>query len=210
MIPAPLILTAIMGSPRLKTRRIQGLVGASIVSITTLACFGGLLGWVIHNDVDRTKTPPAVDWTDSAFAGGFILYLLSGVVYACFQIIAQWTLGSLSNDPSVCARYAGAFKGTVSFGMCISFTIDSQMVSYRDQTIIQLCIYALGIVSLLYVIWFHVKDTNYFLEEAVIVPLSAEERAVMSGKVPQEVIEHEHIKERIAEEITEGVKVDSV
>ena len=44
-----------------------------------LATNAGLAAWITKNDVNRQKnTPPGVDWTDSAFGAGFVLYLLSG------------------------------------------------------------------------------------------------------------------------------------
>ena len=199
MIPAPLCLALIMDNPRILSRRKKGLIGTTIVGIISIATLAGLLGWVIHNDVDRNKTPPAVDWTDSAFAAGFILYLLNGIIYACYQIVVQWTLGSLSNDPALCARYAGAFKGTVSLGMCISFTVDSQNVSYRNQVIYELVLYTFGLICLYWVIGYHVKETNYFLEDSVSVPESFEKKAVTMGVVTDNIITREHQKELEAE-----------
>ncbi|KAJ9145453.1 Membrane transporter protein [Pleurostoma richardsiae] len=199
MIPAPICLAMIMDNPRIASRRTKGLIGTAVVGVITMATTAGLLGWVIHNNVNGDNDPPAVDWTDSAFAAGFILYLLNGIIYACFQIAVQWTMASLTNDPALCARYAGAFKGTVSLGMCISFTIDSQGVSYRNQVIIQLALYGFGLVCLFWVIAYYVKETNYFLEDSVIVPAKIEEKAVTLGLVAEDVIEHEHQKELIAE-----------
>ncbi|RDW58192.1 hypothetical protein BP6252_13603 [Coleophoma cylindrospora] len=204
---------AVMTDPKivilLPAMRTKGLLGAASMGIVTLAATGGILGWVIQNDVNRNNASPGVDWRDSAFAAGFILYLIFGIVYACFQITVQWTLGSLTNDPVLCALSSGAFKGTVSFGMCIPFTIDSQNVSYRDQIIIQLVLYVVGLASLFYVIAVYVTETNYFTKANVIVPASVEEKAVILGAVPTEAIEHEKEKERMANKgakhVTAGV-----
>ena len=200
MIPAPLCLALIIDSPRIQSRRERGLIGATIIGVISIATMAGLLGWVIHNDVNRTKDPPAVDWTEAAFAAGFILYLLSGIVYALYQIIVQWILGSLSNDPTLCARYAGAFKGTVSLGMCISFTVDGQNVNYRNQVIYELALYVFGLLCLYWVIYFYVNETNYFLEDSVIVPANFEKKAVTMGVVTEDTVEREHQKELVAEE----------
>lgn len=122
----------------------------------------------------------------------------SGIIYASYQIVVQWTLGALSNDPVQCARYAGLFKGTTSLGMCISFVLDSKNVSYMDQLIVQFTLYAVGLVFLIGIIWFCIKDTNYFLEENVIVPHKWEERAVIEGLATSEEIEKERLKEQLA------------
>lgn len=170
MIPAPIGLAYILDNKNIKSRRSRGQLGALAVGLITTGATCGLLAWTISNGIDRNNPPPAVDWSDSRFAAGFVLYLLFGVVFACFQIIVQWTLASLTNDPSTCARYAGAFKGTVSLGMCVSFTIDSQGMSFRDQIILQLVLYFAGLVSLVYVLTVYVKQSNYFLEDSVIPP----------------------------------------
>ncbi|KIX09740.1 uncharacterized protein Z518_00821 [Rhinocladiella mackenziei CBS 650.93] len=207
MIPCPLILAYVMDKTPIKSRRLRGIAGASLMGSITLATNAGLAAWIVYNDVNRQRnTPPGVDWTDSKFGAGFILYLLSGVIYACYQIVVQWTLGALSNDPKLCARYAGLFKGTTSLGMCISFVLDAQNVSYIDQLIVQFTLYVVGLVFLFLIIWRYVIPTNYFLEENVIVPHKWEERARIEGLVGDEQIEREHQKELLAEK---GVAIDS-
>ncbi|KAK5124766.1 hypothetical protein LTR85_001479 [Meristemomyces frigidus] len=207
MIPAPIALAWVMDNPRIMSRRNRGLSGVAIVGTITMASTAGLLGWVMRNNIDRSLTSPAVDWTDSAFASGFVLYVLSGIVYACFQITVQWTLSALTNDPVLCARYAGAFKGTVSLGMCISFTIDAKSVSFQTQLVVDLVLYAAGLACLVYVIMVYVKDTNYFLESDVIVPAYAEEKALAQGDVQQTAVEEMRLREAVAEGKTGSVSV---
>jgi hypothetical protein len=194
-----MVLAWIMDNRRITTRRNRGLLGVIIISTITLASTAGLLGWIIGNGIDRHKPSPAVDWTNTAFAYGFILYLLSSIVYACFQITIQWTLSALTNDPELCARCAGAFKGTVSPGMCISFTIDAKAVSFRTQLIVDLALYVGGLACLFYVILVYVRQTNYFLEDSVIVSLSAEEKALAKGIISESTVEEMRVKEEVAE-----------
>lgn len=80
--------------------------------------------------------------------------------------------------------------------MCVSFVIDSEGVSYRNQAIIQLLLYALGLACLLYVIAVYVKETNYFAEEDVIVPAAVEEKLGGGGHdgVSVEVVHAEPLK----------------
>jgi hypothetical protein len=211
MIPAPLLLARMMDSSRIKSRQIRGVVGVTAIGVVTMASLAGLLGWICVHDVDRTKPPPGVDWTNSTGVGYIVLYLFFGIVDACFQIVVQWVLSALTNDPVLCARYAGAFRGTVSLGMCIAFTLDAKAVSYKNQVIIQLCIYALALCSLYYVIFKYVKETNYFAEENVIVPVSFEEKALVEGLVTEEAVRREQELERIARGLattTKGVDVE--
>ncbi|OQV05328.1 hypothetical protein CLAIMM_10089 isoform 2 [Cladophialophora immunda] len=207
MIPAPLLLAWVMDSPKIKSRRMRGVVGVTAIGTITMASLAGVLGWICVHDIDRHKTPPGADWTDGSAAVGYIfLYLFFGIVDACFQIVVQWTLSALTNDPVLCARYAGAFRGTVSLGMCIAFTLDARTVSYKNQIIIQLCVYALALCSLYYVILTYVKETNYFAEENVIVPVAFEEKAIVEGLVADDVIR----RERELEKIARGLAVDDV
>jgi len=166
-----------------------------------LATNSGLAAWITYNDVNRqtNQPPPGVDWSDGAFGAGFVLYLLSGIIYATYQICVQWTLGALTNDPSVCSRLSGLFKGTTALGMCISFVLDSQNVSYIDQLIVQFTLYVVGLCFLIAIIWTQVKPTNYFLEENVIVPHKWEDFARIEGLVGEEQIQREHEKELMAE-----------
>jgi hypothetical protein len=196
MIPAPLALAWAMDNKYMKKRRTRGMLGVAIMSVIALATYAGILGWLVQNDVDRSTTPPAVDWDMSSFASGFVLYVLSGMIYSGFQICGQWTLSALSNDPYKCARYAGLFKGTTSLGLMTAFLMDSKSVSYLDQAIVHLVFYAMGAISLLSVTWFCVRDTNYFLEADVIAPQHITEEAFESGIITQDEVSKEKEKER--------------
>lgn len=204
MIPSPLLLGWIMDSPKVKSRKTRGILGVTAIGVVTMSALSGLLGWIIVKGVDRTKPPPGADWTQSTAVGYIFLYLFFGIIDACFQCVVQWTLSSLTNDPVLCARYAGAFKGTVSLGMCVAFTLDAKAVSYKTQTIIQLAIYTLALVCLYYVIIVYVKETNYFLEESVIVPEAFEKKAILAGMVAEDSEHHLHLQtddEKTAERV---------
>lgn len=181
MIPLPLALAWAMDTRFIKRRRSRGLLGCSIIGVVTLATYSSMAVFIKINDIDRTKPPPQVDWTDSRFAWGFILYLLSGIIYAGFQICGQWILGALTNEPAKCARYAGLYKGFTSLGLMTAFLMDGQGVSYVTQQIVQFVLYVVGLASLFGITWFCVKDTNYFLEADVIVPKHVEAEIVTQG-----------------------------
>lgn len=92
----------------------------------------------------------------------------------------------------------------------MSFIFDSQGISYRNQTIIQLVLYVFGWLCLIYVIWFYVKDTNYFEEPNVIVPKKVDEQALISGLVFREILEREAEKEEEARKLAAKAKTDEV
>ncbi len=68
-----------MDTGLIKSRRMRGIVGTSVLGVVTLAGSAGAIAWIIKNDVDRT--PRGVDWTDANFGPGFVIYLLQGVIY---------------------------------------------------------------------------------------------------------------------------------
>jgi hypothetical protein len=47
-------------------------------------------------------------------------------------------------------------------------------------------------------IWFYVKETNYFLEDTVIVPYKFEKKLLEEGVVGEEKLEGERRKEEVA------------
>ena len=94
--------------------------------------------------------------------------------------------------------------------MCIAFTLDAKAVSYKVQIIIQLAVYALALASLYYDILVYVKETNYFVEENVIVPASVEEKAIVAGLVTEDVIRHELELEKIARGLVNTDEEESV
>ena len=200
MIPGPLALAWLMDTRFIQKRRLRGLLGISIMGAITLGTYAGLTAFIHYDDIRRTKPPPAVDWNDSRFAAGLVLYLLTGIIYAGFQICGQWILGALTNDPALCARYAGLFKGTTSLGLMVCFIMDGQGVSYRTQQIVQFVLYAVGVASLSGVTWVFVQDTNYFEEADVIVPHHVEQAALRRGLVVQEDVDREREKEMLAQQ----------
>ena len=68
-----------MDTNYIKSRRVRGMIGTAIMGTLCLATNAGLAAWITKNDVNRQKNkPPGVDWSDSAFGAGFVLYLLEG------------------------------------------------------------------------------------------------------------------------------------
>ena len=67
-----------------------------------------------------------------------VMYPFFGISFSGFQIFVEWQLASFTNEPAKSARLAGFFRGTSSLGMCISFLLDSQGISFLNQAVIQL------------------------------------------------------------------------
>ena len=75
------------------------------------------------------------------------------------------------------ARYAGVFRGVTALGMMFSFIIDGNGGTYIAQLSFQFACYFVGILFLYFVTITYVTNTNYFLEDSVIVPRHVEEDA---------------------------------
>ncbi|EXJ80897.1 hypothetical protein A1O3_07185 [Capronia epimyces CBS 606.96] len=183
MVLAAIALSFLLDMRRLSRRR-RGLIACSCVGVITMAACAGLVGWMKVNGLDgRLPVSPDVDWTSGRFAGGVVLYLLWGIVYASYLISANWVVGSLSNDPARCAMYCGFAKGTASLGLCICFILDTQSVTYMTQVIMQFVLYAVGSLTVIYMLVYHVTDTNYFTEAHVIAPTHVQEEAATKTAV---------------------------
>ncbi|TVY45088.1 putative membrane protein [Lachnellula subtilissima] len=134
----PLILSFILDSKYVQRRRTRGIMGVAFIGTITLCSCAGLAAFIEENDINqRLYKARGHDWTDSAFAKCFVIYLFFGMLYSGLQIFIEWILAALTNDPAVLARYAGLFKGTGSLGICVSFLLDSRKVPYIWQLTVQ-------------------------------------------------------------------------
>jgi hypothetical protein len=80
MVPTPLILAALMNTKYIRSRRIRGIFGVSVMGAISLGTCGAAAAWIEKNHVDRTIRE--VDWTDIAFGPAFAVYLFQGIFYS--------------------------------------------------------------------------------------------------------------------------------
>lgn len=110
------------------SRRARGLIASSIIFVMLMAIWAGGFAFQLgfDSDFDQPK-----HWTDSGFAGPFVLYLFYGFSDAVYQSFMYWLMGAMSNDPSLLARYAGFYKAVQSAGAACAFGIDTGAVRLR-------------------------------------------------------------------------------
>ncbi|KIW92582.1 uncharacterized protein Z519_06429 [Cladophialophora bantiana CBS 173.52] len=185
-LPASFGMTYILDNPRFGRRKTRALIGISVMSAITLAICAAEAAWLAEHHLDRNERGPSTDWTDSAFAGAFVIYVIYGSVYSIYQIATQYVICALTNDPERLARRASCFRGTTALGMMFSFIIDGNGGTYITQLSFQFACYFVGILFLYTVTMFYVSDTNYFREETVIVPKHIEEDARLEGRIAGE------------------------
>ncbi|EXJ69999.1 uncharacterized protein A1O5_07072 [Cladophialophora psammophila CBS 110553] len=182
-LPASFGMTYILDNPRFGRRKTRALIGISVMSAITLAICAAEAAWLAEHHLNRHEPGPSTDWTDPAFAGAFVIYVIYGSVYSIYQIATQYVICALTNDPERLARRASCFRGTTALGMMFSFIIDGNGGTYITQLSFQFACYFVGILFLYTVTMFYVSDTNYFREETVIVPKHIEEDARLEGRI---------------------------
>jgi hypothetical protein len=104
-IPASFLMTWILDSPRFGQRKTRALIGITAMSAVTLGICSAEAGWLVINDIDRTAEGPSVDWTDSAFVGPFVIYIIYGSVYRYIFIVLAVAQRDLhANDTTASTR----------------------------------------------------------------------------------------------------------
>ncbi|PLB44126.1 membrane transporter [Aspergillus steynii IBT 23096] len=176
-IPASWGISRFLDSSFLK-RRARTLAAICLVALFTVGACTIQTVWLLMYRVDRRRPGPSTDWRDEAFKSTCYTYILSGVVYGTFQMVTQYVITSLTNDPLKLARYSGAFRGVNALGMMASFIIDSQGVNYIYQQWYQFGAYNLGIISLGFAAYNYVTQTNYNSEPNVIVPIDVQNQSI--------------------------------
>jgi hypothetical protein len=115
-------------------------------------------------------------------------------------MVTEYTLGATTNDPDQLSKVAGLFKFYSSLGMFLSFILAGQRVIFLGQSTLQLVLYFLGSLCVVFTLARKVLETNYFTEQNVIVPHDVEEKMKLEGKLDEEVLRAESEKERLARE----------
>jgi MFS family permease len=163
-------IAPLLDSKRFGTRRSRGLLSTVSMGLLTIATWIGLLVWLDKHPLDITN-PPLYDWKDDEFGGFFVLVILMGINMVVYQVVVQWIVAALTNDPEQLARYAGFAKGCLAGGLCAAF--GTEAAGTLTQSYVTAFIFSLqgvGLVCMVIVCWFGVRPTNYGLEETVIVP----------------------------------------
>lgn len=133
-----MLLICVLDSKYITSRRQRGLLGVAIMGTIAIGACAGLLAWLEVYNVASLTGPRGADWSDGAWPGLLVLYVLFGSIYSGYQMVVEYTLSSTTNDPPSLARVAGMFKFYSSLGMMISFVMAGEPVSFLAQTLLQL------------------------------------------------------------------------
>ncbi|KIW32554.1 uncharacterized protein PV07_04085 [Cladophialophora immunda] len=193
-IPAGWVQYKIADSRRFG-RRTRAFILTTFVLIFVL---GGLIGAIIltagPDYRDRSLAGPSIDWSESRYASRCVLYIVWGISYGMFFQLRLWFMGALSNDPIKLGRYSSLIPCLQAAGITVAFGIDSAKTTYWKQIVVWFTLFGAAFACLYYLAAFHITETNYFKEEAVIVPLDVAEKAGHDTSTPPSESIHEVTK----------------
>jgi hypothetical protein len=90
-------------------------------------------------------------------------------------VVVQWIVAALTNDPETLARYAGFAKGCLAGGLCATFGTEAAgTLTQTHVTAFCFTLQGTGLICMFVVCWWGITNTNYGLEEGVIVPTTVE------------------------------------
>lgn len=181
---------------------------------------------------NRAQLPDdPTDWSEPRFGWIFTLFMLNWVFSVCsrsqnpisitlltnvkqlWHNIVYWWIGALTNSPQKLTHYVGVFRGVLGAGEAVCFGLDSIKIPFIAEAGGILLFYSIGIVSFYYLLWAHIKDTNYdHHEEGAVIPnhILHGER-LTPGQNAEEIARNasvSHDRPMTGEKLSEKVKVD--
>lgn len=130
--------------------RKRGVVSFAFTTVLMVCMWAGCIAiqYAFEEGYDKDQ-PPAVpiDIGESARCAGpmFVLFLGS-FADACLQAFCYWMMGAIARgDTSMCARFAGFYKGVQSAGAAVSWALDLHQ-SYTTQLWIGFGLWILGTI----------------------------------------------------------------
>ncbi|KAH9164517.1 MFS general substrate transporter [Lactarius sanguifluus] len=146
-------------------RRTRGIVGLAFVSVITIVVWSCALAWQVKFDrTERTK----LHYTDSRYHAKGALFFFFFFGDACYQALAYWIMGAISNDPFTLARFTGFYKAIQSAGGAGSFGMDATSTPFLNELLASWCLMLVSFPLAGIVIW-GIKDTSYTEEKTVFV-----------------------------------------
>lgn len=108
-----------------------------------------------------------IDLTSSRYPHRIVLYIFAGALDAAWQTYAYWMMGSMSNDPSKLAFYAGFYKGLQSAGAAIIWACDNEIGSLGALAS-SWALMAGGLLLALPMVWWRIKAHTTLSDETMV------------------------------------------
>ncbi|KZV91704.1 MFS general substrate transporter [Exidia glandulosa HHB12029] len=141
-------------------RKKRAIGGWFILFAIIMAVWGG--NYAVQKNYTRAtidaKTYVKEDFTQKAFGGHVVLYILNGITDACWQTYAYWVIGAMSNNARKIAVLVGMYKGIQSGTAAVGWHFDGVKAPYMNILGGTWGLLAGGLVIALPMIWIRVKD----------------------------------------------------
>lgn len=153
-------------------RRTRGYIGLAVVAVIACTVWAVGLSWQVTFDRADAKRlaneGKLINYRDVNYVGKGFLYFFYYFGDSCFQALAYWIMGALSNDPLTIARFAGLYRAFQSAGSAGSFGMDAVATPYLNE---HLATWSMILISfpLAFLVIRTVKETNYEHEHMVYV-----------------------------------------
>lgn len=169
-------------------RRTRGLLGLGFVTVITIVVWSCALAWQVKfTRADKIK----LHYTDSSYHAKGALFFFCAFSFpdlipwslrgadergraavffgdACYQALAYWIMGAISNDPFTLARFTGFYKAIQSAGAAGSFGMDATSRPFLNELLASWGLMLVSFPLAAIVIW-GIKDTSYTEEKTVYV-----------------------------------------
>lgn len=125
-------------------------------------------------------------------------------IHPQYQMVCQWIIASLTNEPQRLARYAGFAKGGLAGGLAAAFGTEAGGLTQLNVLAFCFSLQFFGLFCMLLICCKCVQSTNYFKEEMVIAPISVERAHADDLRcVDREMVPH-------PQDITTDIKAASI
>ncbi|KAI8380530.1 major facilitator superfamily domain-containing protein [Choanephora cucurbitarum] len=138
------------------SRRIRGFIGLGVLFVVVNLVWSG--GFAFQTRFEADFNQP-IHWDDQGFAGPFALFMMYGYADAIYQTYLYWLMGTMTNDPTSLARYAGFYKALQSIGAAIAFGIDASPIQLQWECLICWMLVFLSF-PLVFMVTCQISETN--------------------------------------------------
>ncbi|KAH8805488.1 hypothetical protein F5884DRAFT_799458 [Xylogone sp. PMI_703] len=186
-IPTSVAMGYILDNEKFGRRKTRAFIGIGIDVLWITGAYIAQTVWLSSWKFDRSVEGPSIDVSDAAYPGAIIIYLFFAAQYGIFQNVVIWLFGTLTNSPQRQAAIGGLFVGLLSAGTAVSFGTDATAQPYENENAAYFALTMLCWPIMFFVAWKATLDTNYFLEETVIVPVhireQIQEKVIFDGNI---------------------------
>lgn len=177
-------------------RRTRALLAVFINAVFCFASWSGFMAWWVTSPAFQDyATFEPVDFSDPGYGAEFFLYIvIKGISSSLHMTVTMWLLSAFSNSAKQLSVMSGMAKGVGALGACVIFALGS--AGYGELTKLIFIFASQGLACLLqFVLAFTTTESNYGLEEDVVVPIYALSKAeVLEGQDSVSLKDHAQVR----------------